>query len=73
MNPVVTESNVTTRDGAPVMLFAYFGEQERCYHGAWFAGETWMPCTWDRQGVYNADKKTCGLDLMIKDIERKAA
>lgn len=77
-NPTTVEPNVTTRDGAPVMLFAYFEKQQRSYTGVFFNRDTWVACSWNKNGTYLNENAKCGMDLIIiknllKDSTKDAA
>jgi hypothetical protein len=69
LNPTIAEGNVTTRDGAPVMLFAYFEKQQRTYIGAFYNNDAWIGCSWFSSGHYIGKDAPCGMDLVIRNIE----
>ncbi len=65
LNPTEISPNVTTRDGAPVMLFAYFEKQVRPYAGAYYYDGNWISLTWNKDGTYICKASPSGADLMI--------
>lgn len=71
-NPTTTEPNVTTRDGAPVILFAYFEKQQRSYTGVFYNRDTWIACSWNKNGTYLANDAECGMDLVIIKVALRA-
>jgi len=64
INPNESECNVTTRDGAPVILFAHCEHQPRPYIGAIWQEDRWLPVDWTRNGKYLPNRDS-GLDLKM--------
>lgn len=65
IDPTQVEPNVTTRDGAPVILFAYMSKQDRAYLGIFYCGDSWIACSWNRNGTYLDEAHPTGMDLTI--------
>jgi len=68
LDPTEVSPNVTTRDGAPVMLFAYFSHQQRVYAGAYFYNDAWISLTWNKDGTYISKLCPSGADLLIVPV-----
>jgi len=68
IDPTEISPNVTTRDGAPVMLFAYFTRQPRPYAGAYFYDGSWISLTWNKDGTYICKESPSGADLIIVPV-----
>lgn len=63
--PPIPDPNLTTVDGAPVILLAEFENQERPFIGVWYDNKEWVPAAWHKDGTYLEDHRNCGLDLKI--------
>ena len=63
-NSVSPDANLSTRDGLPILLFAYFEKQTRPYIGVYYNVDEWISCSWHKDGTY-LDGKTCALDMII--------
>ena len=65
-NPIPT---VTTRCGYPVILFCYFKKQQRSYLGCFYSRDTWVACSWNKDGTYVGEDQVTDMDLVtIKDL-----
>lgn len=49
--------NMLTKNGMNVMVFADCGEQERPLLGAYYNGESWVSCSWRRDGTWRNDDR----------------
>lgn len=69
IDPDNIHPNVVTRDGCPVMLFAYMSKQQRVYLGIYYNKSEWIACSWNKDGSYLGTGAKCGMDLIVvKDL-----
>jgi len=69
IDPNNPHPNVLTRDGQPVMLFAYMSKQQRPYLGIYYNKAEWIACSWNKDGSYICAEQRCGMDLVVvKDL-----
>jgi hypothetical protein len=69
IDPNSPHPNIVTRDGCPVMLFAYMSKQIRPYLGIYYNKDEWIACSWTKDGAYICKDSKCGLDLItVKDL-----
>jgi len=64
-NPQIESSNIKTRSGLPVMIFACFDNQDRHFFGVYRSEDEWHSATWDKEGFYIDSRTPRGLDLVI--------
>ena len=55
-----------TRSGDSVTIYAYYPDQDRCYHGATCQRGVWIPRHWDKEGYWDFEKKETHLDIIPK-------
>jgi len=68
LDPNDPHPNVMTRDGCPVMLFAYMSKQQKSWLGIYYSKDAWIACSWNKDGSYLSGSKT-GMDLIeVKDL-----
>ena len=65
IDPTEAEPNVVTRDGSPIILFAYMSKQQRPYLGMFYNKDSWIACSWTKDGSYLGKGSTCGMDMVI--------
>lgn len=71
-NPQIESSNLKTRSGLPVMLFACFDEQEPTYFGVYSSQGKWYSATWYKDGSAIGRDKPSGLDLLVQEEQNAA-
>jgi hypothetical protein len=68
INPDEPEPNIRLRDGQEVMLLAHFTGCCPAYVGMYRCGESWVLCSWNKDGSYIGAGHPRGLDMLIVDI-----
>lgn len=71
-NPQIEHSNLCTRSGLPVMLFAYFDNQEPNYFGVYLSQGVWYTATWYKDGSGFGKDRPSGCDLIVLDEDKKS-
>lgn len=65
IDPTLPEPHIVTRDGHPVMIFAYFKRQQKSFIGAFYTKETWVACSWNKDGTYIGPEQANDMDIVI--------
>ncbi len=60
-----------TRDGGDAIIFGNNVNEKRCYIGAYYTGEKWLPTDWCADGRWHNDLgHPRGLDLMFDNNKK---
>ena len=62
----------TTRGGSEALITYQFDSGIKPIHGAYKAGEDWIPCSWTTAGRYDGKRQTA-LDIIMPVDDPEAA